>query len=499
LNLSNMIIQGARYFPDKQAIVFEDTRFTYRELNDSVSLVASYLRDRGIKRNDQVALYCENRPEWIMLYYGIIRLGAAVVCVSSAYRSTELEYLLTDSAPACVVTSESLVDHIPDISKISQISDIFVIERDDRLARLCQKEMSSPEEPFPSADCDADDTCVILYTGGTTGIPKGAMLTHRNLLYTAQNVCYHERMVVEDRGLCFLPLNHVFAGNHIMNSIFHAFGTLVLHKGFDMDEIVSSIEANSVTRLYAVPTVYIRLLNTPECHNRLRSVGYSFSAATSMPSEIVRQWNDTFGLNIHEAYGMTESSSLVTFNHLYRHKIGSVGTPAGIVEVRIADNSGKPVPQGDEGEILIRGPNVMKGYYNRPEETARAMEGGWLHSGDLGRTDEEGYLHIVDRIKDMIISGGLNIYPTEVEDVLYRHDFVEECAVAGLPHEEYGEAVAAFVRLKSGYEASELDLIKFCKERMASFKAPKKIVFVKDFPRTPQGKLLKRELRKYSF
>jgi long-chain acyl-CoA synthetase len=284
-----------------------------------------------------------------------------------------------------------------------------------------------------------------------------------------------------------------------MNSIMHAYGTLVLHQGFDMDQIVSSIEANGVTRLYAVPTVYIRFLNNPACHSRLRSVGYSFSAATSMPSEIVRRWKDTFGLNIHEAYGMTESSSLVTFNHLYRHKIGSVGTAAGVVEIRIADDRGEPVAEGGEGEILIRGPNVMKGYYNRPAETAKVMAGGWLHSGDMGRIDAEGYLFVVDRIKDMIISGGLNIYPAEVENVLYRHDSVEECAVAGLPHEEYGEAVAAFVQLKPGREAVESELIKFCKKQMASYKAPRKIVFVKDFPRTPQGKLLKRELRKHSF
>ena len=499
MNLSNMILQGARYFPDKEAIVFEDTRFTYRELNDAVGLVASYLKDRGIKRNDRVALYCENRPEWIMLYYGIIRLGAVVVCVSSAYRSSELEYLLTDSQPACVVTSENLVDNIPNISKSSQIDDILVIESDSILATLGLKNKASSETSLATGDCDGNDTCVILYTGGTTGIPKGAMLTHKNLLYTAQNVCYHERIVAADRGLCFLPLNHVFAGNHIMNSILHAYGTLILHQGFDMDQIISSIEANGVTRLYAVPTVYIRFLNNPACHSRLRSVGYSFSAATSMPSEIVRQWKDTFGLNIHEAYGMTESSSLVTFNHLYRHKIGSVGTAAGVVEVRIADDRGEPAAEGGEGEILIRGPNVMKGYYNRPAETARAMAGGWLHSGDMGRIDAEGYLYVVDRIKDMIISGGLNIYPTEVENVLYRHDFVEECAVAGLPHEEYGEAVAAFVQLKPGREVVESDLIKFCKKWMASYKAPRKIVFVKDFPRTPQGKLLKRELRKYSF
>ncbi len=498
MNLSNMILQGARYFSDKEAIVFENRRIIYRELNDAVGLVASYLKDRGIKRNDRVALYCENRPEWIMLYYGIIRLGAVVVCISSAYRSSELEYLLTDSQPACLVTSENLVGNIHVISKSSQIGDILVIESDGRLANLGLQNMALPEASIATADCDGDDTCVILYTGGTTGIPKGAMLTHQNLLYTAQNVCYHERIVAADRGLCFLPLNHVFAGNHIMNSILHAHGTLVLHQGFDMDQIISSIEANGVTRLYAVPTVYIRFLNNPACHSRLRSVGYSFSAATSMPSEIVRRWRDTFGLNIHEAYGMTESSSLVTFNHLYRHKIGSVGTAAGVVEIRIADDRGEPVAEGDEGEILIRGPNVMKGYYNRPAETARAMAGGWLHSGDMGRIDAEGYLYVVDRIKDMIISGGLNIYPAEVENVLYRHDSVEECAVAGLPHEEYGEAVAAFVQLKPGREVVESDLIKFCKKWMASYKA-RKIVFVKDFPRTPQGKLLKRELRKYSF
>jgi long-chain acyl-CoA synthetase len=499
VNLSNIILQGSRYFPDHEAIVFQGRRFTYRELNTAVDMVAYYLRDLGVRPHDRVALYCENRPEWIMLYYGIIRLGAAVVCVSSAYRSTELEYLLNDSQPACVVTSEGLAGYIPDQETLPHIHDVMVIERDDRLSRLCQTATTDSVAPFPGMDCEADAPCLILYTGGTTGVPKGAMLTHKNLLYTAQNVCYHERTDAKDRGLCFLPLNHVFAGNHIMNSLLYSFGTLVLHKGFDMDEIISSIEVNGITRLYAVPTVYIRFLNNPDCYSRLRSVGYSFSAATSMPAEIVRQWYNTFGLNIHEAYGMTESSSLVTFNHLYRHKVGSVGTPAGIVEVMIADKDGRRVQDGEEGEILISGPNVMRGYYNRPEETAKALDGGWLHSGDVGRIDEDGYLHIVDRLKDMIITGGLNVYPTEVEDVLYRHECVEECAVAGLKHDEYGEAVAAFVRLKQGLAVTEDDLIRFCKASMASYKAPKKIFFVEDFPRTPQGKLLKRELRNHSF
>ena len=316
------------------------------------------------------------------------------------------------------------------------------------------------------------------------------MLTHKNILFTAQNACYHERTDQQDRGLCFLPLYHVFAGNHIMNNLLYAGGTLVLHDGFDLDEIVSSIEVNRVSRLYAVPTIYIRLLNNRDCHSRIRSVAYSFSAATSMPEEIVRQWRDVFGLNIHEAYGMTESSALATFNHLYRHKVGSVGTPAGIVEIRIVDRNDRPVPPGQEGEILISGPNVMKGYFNQPEETAKALAGGWLHSGDVGRIDEDGYLYIVDRLKDMVISGGLNVYPTEVENVLYLHQAVEECAVVGRPDPEYGETVIAFVHLKQGCDCRSDELIRFCKENMASYKAPKKIIFVEEFPRTPQGKLL---------
>ncbi len=498
MNLSDIVRKGARILPDHEAVVFGDRRFTYQDLETAVTRVTSRLNEAGIVPGNRVALYCENRPEWIMIYYGIIRAGAVAVCVSAAYMGSELSHLLEDSDPACVVTSEPLSGQFGGMEGALFLDRVLVIERDPVLERLCEGGNAPSPRSLPGVDCDADDPCVILYTGGTTGVPKGAMLTHKNLLYTAQNVCYHERTTHEDRGLCFLPLNHVFAGNHIMNATFHALGSVVLHAGFDMDEILASIRENGVTRLYAVPTVFIRILNNPDSHRHLRSVGYLFSAATSMPSEVVRQCKSALGLDIHEAYGMTESSSLVTFNHMYRHKVGSVGTPAGIVEVKIAAATGKEAEPGDEGEILIRGPNVMKGYYNRPEETAEALEGGWLHSGDVGRFDEDGYLHIVDRIKDLVITGGLNVYPTEVEEVLYRHDTVEECAVTGLPHPEYGEAVTAFIRLKRDCETTEEELIRFCKESMASYKAPKRVLFVEDFPRTPQGKLLKRELRKSS-
>jgi len=496
MNLSDTIDRGANFFANKKALVYGTTSYTYRELNDRVHKVANYFKGLGVSKGDRVAIYLTNRPEWIMLYYGVIRIGAAVVCISAAYKSSELEHLIGDSKSSLMITSEELFPNIPDRDKFPHLKDVLILEKDDILAFLCEKEKGEQEHGV-SVDCGAADMCVILYTGGTTGIPKGAMLTHQNLLYTSQNVCYHERTVPDDALLCFMPLNHVFAGCHIMNSCFYSCATLVLHKSFEMDEIVASIGTNKVTRFYAVPTVYIRLLNNPECHKYLATMGYSFSAATSMPSEIVRQWKDTFGLNIHEAYGMTETSSMVTFNHLYRHKIGSVGTPAGVVEVRIVDTGGGEVPQGESGEIIIRGPNIMKGYFNRPEETAAAMEHGWLRSGDVGRLDEEGYLYIVDRIKDMIISGGLNVYPTEVEEVLYTHEAVEECGVAGAPHEEYGEAVTAFIKLKEGRTVTEEELIRFCKEKMASYKAPKKVIFMEELPKTPQGKILKRELKEY--
>jgi len=269
----------------------------------------------------------------------------------------------------------------------------------------------------------------------------------------------------------------------------------VLHKSFDMERVLSSIQAEKITRFYSVPTVYIRLLNTENSRKYLASLTYCFSAATSMASEIVRQWQQKFDLTIHEAYGMTESSSLVTFNHLYHHRVGSVGTPAGVVEVKIVDEDDNEVDCGETGEIVIRGPNIMKGYFNRAEETDRALRNGWLHSGDVGRLDEDGHLYIVDRIKDMIISGGLNVFPTEVEEVLYTHETVEECAVIGMPHSEYGEAVAAFVKIKQGRVCSEADLIAFIKERIASYKAPKKIMFVDELPKSPAGKILKREIR----
>lgn len=498
MNLSSTITRGSQYFGSKKALIFGDKSFSYAELNNCIDQAALHLKKQGLTKGDRVALYLGNCPEWIVFYFAIIRLGAVAVCLSASYRSTELKSLINDSQPVLIITSEALHSYLNELEIHNKLPDVLVYEKDEILLSIFEKKAARIEIQ-KTEDCQADDVCVILFTGGTTGTPKGAMLTHGNLLYTSQNVCFHEQMIPEDVCLCFMPLNHVFAGIHIMNSAFYGGATLILHDGFDMDKILSSIETKKVNRFYAVPTVYIRLLNAPDTKNHLQSLNYCFSAATSMPSEIVRQWKKVFALDIHEAYGMTETSSLVTFNHICRHKMGSVGTPAGIVEVKLVDENGHEVNPGENGEIAIHGPNVMKGYFDKPMETAKVMPKGWLHSGDVGRFDEEGYLYIVDRTKDIIISGGFSVFPTEVEEFLYGHPAVEECAVVGIPHQEYGETVTAFIRVKEGQTSRDEEIIQFSEEKIASYKVPKKVVFVKDFPKTLQGKILKRELRKYKF
>jgi long-chain acyl-CoA synthetase len=402
--------------------------------------------------------------------------------------------VVADSLSSIVVVSEELRSQLPPSDTIPTVRQIIVIEQDETVQSILRLEKT----PVPQSKIitSGDDPAAILYTGGTTGTPKGAMLTHRNMLYSAQNVAYHERLKPEDVGLNFLPLNHVFAQCHIMHTYFSNCATLVLFPGFDMDGISAAVPEHTVTRFYAVPTIFIRFLNNPDSRKQLKSVRYVFSGGTSMPAEIVRQWVDAFGIPIHEAYGMTESASIVTFNHLFRHKIGSIGMPAGIIELKVVDENDNELKQGEQGEIILRGPNIMKGYFNQPEETAMALRNGWFHSGDVGVFDAEQYLYIVDRIKDIVITGGENVYPKEVEDLLHQHKAVNECGVVGMPHHEYGEAVTAFVTLKPDMTVDESTLIAFCKERLARYKVPKAIHFVSDLPKTPQGKILRRELRK---
>jgi long-chain acyl-CoA synthetase len=494
MNVADAFRDASLCFPNKKALIFGDKSYTYSKMNGMIDGAARYLLSLGVSKGDRVSIYMANRPEWMMFYYGAARIGAISVCVPGAYRKEEMKGVVNNSRSSILITSEDLSSQIPPSDTMPSIGKIIFIEADEIFQSIIRDEKTT--EPVVDKTTTGDDPCSILYTGGTTGVPKGAVLTHGNLLYSAQNVAYHERLVPEDIGVNFLPLNHVFAQCHIMNTYFRSGATLILFPGFDMDKVTAAVIEHRVTRFYAVPTIFIRYLNNAEAGNQLKSLQYVFSGGTSMPAEIVRQWVDAFGTPIHEAYGMTEAASCVTFNHLFRHKIGSIGMPAGIVEVKIVDSEGNEMKQGDQGEIVIRGPNVMQGYFEQPAENALALRDGWLYSGDVGVYDHEGYLYIVDRIKDIIITGGENVYPKEVEDTLHQHPAVNECGVVGFPDPEYGEAVTAFVTLKPGAAIDERTLIAFCKEQIARYKAPKKIHFVADLPKTPQGKILRRELRR---
>jgi long-chain acyl-CoA synthetase len=439
MNVADLFAEAALYYPEKKALIFGARSFTYSEMNRIINTLARYLTGIGVSKGDRVSIYMANRPEWILFYYAIAKIGAISVCVPGAYKREEMKEVVNDSLSSVLISSEELIPQFPDPESIPLIRKAIIVERDEILQTAMRGEIT-PGSAI-EVETSGDDATAILYTGGTTGTPKGAMLTHRNLLYSAQNVAYHERMVSDDVGVCFMPLNHVFAQCHILHTFFASCATLLLFPGFDMDKVVAAVIEHKVTRFYAVPTIFIRFLNNPESRKHLRGIRYVFSGGTSMPAEIVRQWVDAFGIPIHEAYGMTEAASLVTFNHLFRHKIGSIGMPAGIIEVKVVDANDKEAKQGEQGEIIIRGPNVMKGYFEQPQETAAALRNGWLHSGDVGVFDPEGYLYIVDRIKDIIITGGENVFPKEVEDLLHQHRAVNECGVVGLPHHEYGEAV----------------------------------------------------------
>jgi len=350
---------------------------------------------------------------------------------------------------------------------------------------------------FEALNRDRTDTAAVLYTGGTTGTPKGVMLTHENINTSAHNVAFSEHSTETDRALCFLPFNHVFGQMHIMNATILSCGCLEILPAFDLDRILATMQSGKVTKLFSVPTVYARLLTLKGLKEKLGRVRYCFSAAASMAAEIVRQWKEQTGLTIYEGYGLTESASAVTYNHYYRHVIGSVGTTVPGVEVEIRDKDGNRMKQGQEGEICILGHNITKGYLNNPEETSSAFWGdGWFRSGDVGVLDKDGYLYIVDRIKDMIITGGENVYPREVEEVLYTRQEVEGCAVVGVPDKEWGERVTAFIAPKPGQNVVPEELKTFLKTRLSAFKVPKEYIILSELPKSPAGKILKRELKK---
>ncbi|MBU2499570.1 MAG: AMP-binding protein [Proteobacteria bacterium] len=493
MNIAKNLERSAFYFPRQPVVTGDSFEISYGQLDQQANRVATALIRIGVEPGDAVGLCAPNSYEWLVFYFGALKAGAVAVTLSHLLRKEELKLLVGHSQPKMMYTVEEKLDELRDFKKAGLLDKIICPGGDLTLEALLDK--GSPS--FKTIDRDRCDTAVILYTGGTTGVPKGVMLSHENINASIHTVVYNERSTENDRALCFLPFNHVFGQMHIMNSTILSAGCLELMPSFDIEKVLAAMEKGRVTKFFAVPTIYVRMLALDRLRERFASVRYCFSAAASMAAEIVRQWKEGTGLSIYEGYGMTEASPTVSYNHHYRHVIGSVGTEVPGVEVQIRDESGHQVMEGREGEICVWGRNIMKGYLNNPEGTKAAFwDHGWFRTGDVGRFDEDGYLYIVDRIKDMIITGGENVYPKEVEEVLYTKPEVQECAVIGLPDREWGEKVTAVIVPKPGEEIDRKALKEFCKERLSSFKVPKEYLIVKELPKNPAGKILKRELRK---
>lgn len=492
MNLARNLERSAFFFGGRPAISESGRETSYSELNASANRVATWLLKMGVNNGDRIGLCAPNSSDWLAFYFGTIKAGATAVTFSPLLKKEELEMLIGHSRPKMVLGTEERFDHLSDLVKSGMIEKV-----------ICKGAETSPDfvfeegsPNFEAIDQERDHTAAILYTGGTTGIPKGVMLTHESINAAIHTVIYNESSTEKDRALCFLPFNHVFGQNHIMNATILSGGCLEMLPAFDLDRVLYLLGKGGITKLFAVPTVYVRLLTLERLKERLGAVSYCFSAAASMAAEIVKQWKEQTELSIFEGYGMTEASPCVTFNHHYRHVIGSVGTEVAGVEVQLRDESGNRVGKGEKGEICVRGPNVMKGYLNNPEGTKAAFwDGGWLRTGDVGRFDDDGYLYIVDRIKDMIITGGENVYPREVEEILYRRNEIQECAVVGFPDAEWGEKVTAFLVPRAGAVIDENAVKAFLKEHLSSFKVPKAFYVVKELPKTAAGKISKLELR----
>jgi long-chain acyl-CoA synthetase len=492
MNLAENLERSAFYFPDRPAVIEESRQVSYFEFNQEANRIATALMALGVQPEDTVGLCAPNSYEWLAFYFGVLKAGAVAVTLPMTFTRDELSRLLDDAQPRVLFTVDEKLGDLGDRKNRPYLEKVVSPGGDISYGRL--REKGSPS--FKAVDVDRNNTAAVLYTGGTTGIPKGVMLTHQNIKSSAHNVSHCERSNQEDRALCFLPPNHVFAQIHIMNSMVYAAGCLVIQPAFDMDKVLDAIKRYRVTKFYAVPTIYFRFLQMGDPKEKLGSVNYCFSAAASMPAELVREWRAGTGLNIYEAYGMTETASMVTYNHSIRHVVGSIGTPVNIVEVQIRDPEGNVLGTRGEGEICIRGPNVMKGYLKNPEETKAVFWGDWLRSGDLGVFDEDGYLYIIDRIKEMIITGGENVYPREIEEILYKRPEVGECSVIGLPDKEYGERVTACIVLKQRNQPVDpVELKSFLKAHLAPFKVPKEFIILDTLPKSSTGKILKRELK----
>ena len=505
LNLAVLLEESAKERPEKPALVIGGREISYSALRDGAKSFAGALSSMGVGPGDRVAIMIPNVPQFVVAYYGILATGASVVPLNVLLKGPEITYHLDDSDAKVIVAWEGFLEEArKGYDGAASCESLVVVESPDGSGAIGDEkgfETLLREYPpeFEAHPTMPDDTAVVIYTSGTTGRPKGAELTHANMFMNA--MCNADKLLKMDEDdvvIAVLPLFHIFGQTCVMNAAIYRGGTMVLVPRFEPEAALKAIQDSGVTVFSGVPTMYQYLLRHPELDKYdISSLRTGVSGGASMPVEVMKAVEERFGIVILEGYGLSESSPTATFNRsVEERKVGSIGLPIWGTEAKVVDGNDAEVTPGERGELLLRGHHIMKGYLNKPEATAEAMKNGWFHTGDLATMDEDGYFYIVDRVKDMIIRGGYNVYPREVEEVLYEHPGIAEIAVIGIPHEELGEEVAAVVAMKDGESATEEEIIAFAKDRVAAYKYPRSVTFVDELPKTATGKILKRELTK---
>jgi long-chain acyl-CoA synthetase len=491
-NLARILTETVQRHPDRPALKLDDTVLSYAQLEDASARVAGLLKAHGLEPGDRAGIMLPNLPYFGVIYYGILRAGGVVVPMNPLLKGREVNFYLSDPGAKWIF---AWTDFIAAAREGAEQAGAECFEvKPGEFERL----LGGQEPDHGLADRAGDDTAVILYTSGTTGTPKGAELTHSNMYENCRWGSVDLVDVTEtDVTLGALPLFHSFGQTCCLNGAVKAGGCLTMIPRFDPAKALEIIQRDKVTIFEGVPTMYHALLHHPNRGDYdVSCLRICVSGGSAMPVEVMRGFEEAFNCIILEGYGLSETSPVASFNQPGRErKPGSIGTPIQGVEMKVVDDEGAEVPQGEVGEIAIRGHNIMKGYWNRPDATREVLsDDGWFRTGDMARMDEDGYFFIVDRKKELIIRGGYNVYPREIEEVLYEHPAILEAAVVGVPDESMGEEVGAAVVLKEGQEADAKDIQAFVKERVAAYKYPRRIWFLDGLPKGPTGKILKREI-----
>jgi long-chain acyl-CoA synthetase len=496
MNLYQNLVRTAEKNPEATALYFGHDTISYGELLARTHRLANGLRGLGVEQDSNVAVLLRNVPEFVISYYAILALGATVVPLCYMCLAEEVEKIVCDSMVETLITNFEFDDLVKDLqsSMCSQISRIIVKDAPELEGVIqYEKVVEGQSDQLEGIDRVEDDVAAILYAPTSSKVVRGCMLTHRNLDWNTESFSRQCSLAGDDVIMAVLPFFAVYGQSCVMNTAIKAGASLVLHESFIPGEVLKALQHEQVTVFFGVPTMFVYILNHPLIYQYdLGSVRLWFTGGAPFPREVMDRWNNELGSRVYEGYGLTEAAPLVAMQPLEGpYKIGSIGVPPEGIELKVIDEESKELARGEVGELIVRGPNVMKGYYNKPEETEKVLKEGWLYTGDMVYIDEDGFIFIVGRKKDLIIRGGFNIYPREIEEVLTSHPLISESAVVGIPNKYLGEEVKAYVKQKPGSNLTEEQVLEYCEEKLPYYKTPKFIVFVRSFKKDPSGQILK--------